>query len=305
LDRDRAQRRTGGIVTRSVLVTGCSTGLGLECAVHLAERGFDVYASMRDLSRRGALDAEAARREIKLHILQLDVTDPASVDAAVRQVADDAGGIWGLVNNAGVGLRGYFEDLQEKEIYRVFEANVFGTMRVTRAVIPHMREARQGRIVVMGSIGGRIASFGVSAYCASKFAQEGFAEALMQELRPFGVYVSLVEPGITKTERWGSNRAIAERATDPKSPYYAWFVEGERIADRLVATSPTRPEAVAWAVYHALTAPQPRLRYVVGWRAQLFVLLRRYLPEPIFERLHFGTAIRWSTRAGVPTAGAT
>lgn len=279
-------------MSRGVLVTGCSTGLGLVSAVYLARQGFDVYASMRDLARRSELDAEVARAGVSLKVIQLDVTDPASVDAAVHQVIDETGGIYGLVNNAGVGLRGYFEDLTDAEVRRVFEANVFGTMAVTRAVLPLMREARRGRIVVVGSVGGRIASFGVSAYCSTKFAQEGFAEALAQEVAPFGIGVSLVEPGIVRTERWGRNRAVGEHADDPGSAYHPWFVAGERLANSLVETSPTRPEAVARVIYRALADPRPRLRYTVGWRSSLAILFRRYLPEPLFERLYFGTAIR-------------
>jgi NAD(P)-dependent dehydrogenase (short-subunit alcohol dehydrogenase family) len=279
-------------MTNSVLVTGTSTGLGLETAVYLAERGFEVYASMRDLGRRGALDEAAARRSVELHVLQLDITDKVSIDRAVQAVVERSGGIYGLINNAGIGLRGYFEDLSEEEIRHVFEVNVFGTMAVTRAVLPHMRAARRGRIVIITSVGGLIGSLAVSAYCATKFAQEGFGESLAQEVVPFGIYVSLVEPAIIKTERWGIKRGIAKGAQDPESPYYAWFRESERLADRLVETSPTKPVDVAKAVYSALTARRPKLRYMVGRRAGLVVALRRYLPGELFERFYFGEAVR-------------
>jgi NAD(P)-dependent dehydrogenase (short-subunit alcohol dehydrogenase family) len=282
---------------RSVLVTGTSTGLGLETAIYLARRGLDVYASMRDLGRRAELDAAAARHGVRLHVLQLDVTDPASVQRAVGQVASAPDGIYALVNNAGIGLRGYFEDLLDEEIRQVFEANVFGTMNVTRAVLPHMRRARRGRIVVVGSVGGRIAAFGVSAYCATKFAQEGFAEALAQELTPLGIHVSLVEPGIVRTARWGTNRNVGRQALDPASPYAPWFREAERLADRLGAAAPATPADVAKAVYRALTDGRPRLRYVVGWRPALVIALRRLLPDRLFERLYFGTAVRRVTQA--------
>jgi NAD(P)-dependent dehydrogenase (short-subunit alcohol dehydrogenase family) len=278
-------------MSQAILVTGCSTGLGLETAVYLAEQGYNVYASMRDPTRRGALDDEARRRGVRLKVVQLDVTDQRSIDAAVQQLVSEAGEIYGVVNNAGIGLRGYFEDLEKDEIRQVFEANVFGTMAVTRAVLPFMRTAGTGRVVVVSSVGGRIAAFGVSAYCASKFAQEGFAEALAQEVEPFGIHVSLVEPGIVKTERWGSNRGNARRAKDPGSPYYLLFQAGERVADRLVKSAPTQPRDVACAIHRALRERRPRLRYVVGWRAGLILLLRRYLPERVFERLYFGAAI--------------
>lgn len=279
-------------MANSVLITGASTGLGLETAVYLAERGFEVYASMPDLSEREALDAAVAERGVQLEVLELDITDRAGIQKAVRTVIEESGGIYGLVNNAGIGLRGYFEDLSEQEIRQVFEVNVFGTMVVTRAVLPHMRMARRGRIVIITSVGGRIGSLAVSAYCATKFAQEGFGESLAQEIMPFGVFVSLVEPAITKTERWSVNRGVAEEALDPESPYYAWFREAERQADRLVETSPTRPIHVAQTVHQVLTAERPKLRYVVGRRASLVLMLRRYLPGELFERLYFGEAVR-------------
>lgn len=282
----------------SVLITGASTGLGLEMALYLADRGFEVYASMRDLGQRGALDEAAARRGVQLHVLQIDITKKDEIEGAVSTVVEQSGGIYGLVNNAGIGVRGYFEDLSEEEIRSVFEANVFGTMAITRAVLPHMRAARRGRIVIVTSVGGRIGSLAVSAYCATKFAQEGFGESLAQEVAPFGIYVSLVEPAIIRTERWGANRGVAKRALDPKSPYCAWFHESERLVDRLVKTSPTKPVDVARAVYSALTARRPRLRYMVGCRASLVMILRRYLPGELFERLYFGEAVRRVTKIG-------
>ena len=281
----------------AVLITGASSGIGLEMAVYLAERGFQVYATMRNLDRRARLEAEAARRRVHLEVLELDVTDEASIQAAVNTILDRSGGIYGLINNAGIALRGYFEDLSDAEIRQVFETNVFGTMAVTRAVLPHMRRARRGRIVIITSIGGRIGSASVSAYCASKFALEGFGESLAQELAPLGIQVTLVEPAIIKTEVWGSNRRIAEKAQDPSSPYYAWFCEAERLADKLVSSSPTKPVDVARTVHHILTVRRPRLRYVVGRRANLVLTLRRYLPGELFERLYFGEAVRRVTRS--------
>lgn len=289
-------RTAHGTSCRSVLVTGTSTGLGLETAVYLAERGFRVYASMRDLGRRTKLDAEAARRNVPLDVLRLDVTDQASIDEAVRQVREQSGGIYGLVNNAGVGLGGYFEDLLDEEIRHVFDVNLFGAMAVTRAALPYLRAAGQGRIVMMSSVAGRVGTLGVSPYCASKFALEGFGESLAQEVEPFGIRVALVAPGVVKNEFFGIHRAIGRRALDPNSPYSRWFRAADQLAERVVETAPTRSVDVARAVYHALAAPRPRLHYVVGWRPSLAVLLRRYLPEPLFERLYFGTVIRQVVR---------
>ncbi len=284
-------------MTDSVLVTGASTGLGLETSLYLAARGFEVYASMPDLAEREMVEQAAAQRGVRLNALALDVTDRASIEAAVKAVVERSGGVYGLVNNAGVALRGYFEDLLDEEVRRAFEVNVFGTMAVTRAVLPHMRSAGRGRVVIITSVGGRIGAPAVSAYASCKFAQEGWGESLYQEMLPFKLYVSLVAPAIIPTERWGVHRGYAQRALDPASAYYAWFVASQRLTDKLVASSPTRPVHVAKAVERALTARRPKLRYLVGWRASLFVGLRRYLPGELFERLYFGEVRRRITRS--------
>lgn len=177
---------------------------------------------------------------------------------------------------------------------------MFGVMAVTRAVLPHMRRAGRGRIVLISSVGGRIGSLGVSAYCASKFALEGFGESLAQEVEPLGVRVVLVEPGIIKTERWTMNRGVAAGAKDPRSPSYAWFHQAEKEADKLVQASTTSPTDVAAVVHRALTLERPRLRYIVGRKARLAVTLRRYLPGELFERLYFGLVMRRVTRSSQP-----
>lgn len=283
-----------------VLITGTSSGIGLQTAVYLAERGFKVYATMRNLSRRDELDAEAARCNVQLEVLQLDVTDKASIQSAVDTIIAESDGVYGLVNNAGITLRGYFEDLSEAEIRRVFETNVFGTMAVTRAVLPHMRTARRGCIVIVASVGGKMGSLALSAYCATKFALEGFGESLALELEPLGVHVILVEPGITRTKIWGANRNVAKRALDPSSPYYAWFRESERLANQFVESSPITLEEVAKTIHQVLTADRPKLHYLIGRRARIFFALRRCLPGELFDRLYFSIVLHRVTKVGEP-----
>jgi len=280
----------------SVLVTGSSTGLGREMAVHLAERGFQVYATVRDVDQADQLLALAHDRKASLRILPLDVTDKDSIARAVQVIIAECGAIYGVINNAGVGLRGYFEDLADAEIRQVFEANVFGVMSVTKAVLPHMRNAGRGRIILVSSIGGRIGSLGVTAYCATKFAVEGFGESLFQEVAPLGIQVVLIEPGIIRTERWTTNRGTAKGAQDQKSPYYAWFCQAEKESDQLVRASKTTPADVAAAVYQALTSERPKLRYMIGRKAKLAMALRHWLPGESFERLYFGIVMRRVTR---------
>jgi NAD(P)-dependent dehydrogenase (short-subunit alcohol dehydrogenase family) len=269
----------------AVLVTGASSGIGLEIAVFLARQGYPVYATMRNLDRRGELDAAAARHKVQLDVLQLDITDDASIREAVRTIASRSGALYGLVNNAGAILRGYFEDVSDQEVRGVFEANVFGTMALTRAVLPMLREAHRGRIIVMSSTGGRLGSPGNSAYCASKFALEGFAECLQQEMVLFGVQVSLVEPGFVSTELFGRNRHIASRAMAADSPYRDWFQKLEQLTDDEVKSAVVTPTDVAEVVFEILEAKRPRLRYLVGRRGRFLINLRRYLPGEIFD--HF------------------
>lgn len=280
----------------AVLVTGCSTGLGFETALYLAEQGFDVYATVRNPSQEADLVEAARSRGTALNVVQLDITDRASIDAAVETVVDRAGGIFGLVNNAGIGLRGCLEDLTDEEIRSVFEANVFGTIAVIRAVLPHMRAAGRGRVITISSVGGRISTFGLSMYCATKFAQEGFGEALWLELAPFGIESILIEPGIINTSRWNENRGNGAHALDPGSPYAKLFRRSEVLADRRVKLSRTQPVDVARVVERALTARHPKMRYVVGRPAAAAIIMRRYLPESIFNKLYFGTLVRRITK---------
>ena len=276
----------------TILITGAATGLGKETALYLAERGYHVYATMRDVKHSDSLATAALDRKVQLRILPLDVMDADSIQQAVRTIVAESGGIGVVINNAGIGLRGYFEDLEEEEIRQVFDANVLSVMRVTRAVLPHMRQAGAGRILFISSIGGRIGSLGVSAYCATKFAVEGFAESLMQEVAPLGLHVVLIEPGIIKTERWSVNRGLAKGANNPNSPYYAWFRQAEKESDQLVRASSATPADVAEVIHEAVTVKRPKLRYMVGRKAKLAVALRRWLPGETFERIYFGIVMR-------------
>lgn len=284
----------------SVLITGTSSGIGLETALYLAGHGFEVYATMRNLSRRRRLDAEARRRGVNLEVLQLDITDRVSIEEAAHTIVERSGGICGLVNNAGIIIRGYFEDVSDAEVRQVFETNVFGTMAVTRAVLPYMRAAGRGRIVIITSGGGRVAAPGNSAYCASKFALEGFGEALAQEAALLGLQVVLVEPSFVKTELLGRNRHAAVGALDPDGPYYEWFQQIERIADHEMETSPVSAEDVARVVHRALTTRRPKLRYLVRLRAKVLIALRRRLPSELFERVWLRQMTRRIIQPGQP-----
>jgi len=287
-------------MTDSVLITGAGTGFGLATALHLAKQRFRVYASVPDLSQQEAVEAAAAEYKVSLRVLHLDVTEQSSIQSAVDTIIAESGSIYGLVNNAGLGLRGFFEDLSEVEIRRLFDVNVFGAMAVTKAVLPSMRSVRRGRIVIISSAGGRIASMTLSAYCAGKFALEGFGEALALEVAPLRLHVSLIEPGLVMTPHFTVHRGRAVAALDPNSPYYVWFAQHEKMVDDILRTHRITPVDVAHAVHWALTAKRPKLRYVVGWRAKLLVALRRHLPGEIFEYVYFRQVIRLVTRPSQP-----
>jgi len=279
-------------MTQNVLITGASSGFGLETALHLAEHGYRVFATVRDPRKRESVEAVANRRGLVLNILLLDVTDPIGVRSVVETILNDNGAIHVLVNNAGIGLHGFFEDLSEEEIREVFNVNVFGVMSVTKAVLPQMRKAGSGRIIMISSAGGRIASMTMSAYCASKFAVEGFAEALAMEMAPFGVHVSVVEPGLSLTHIFTVNRNVARAASQPNSPYHAWFMRHEGMLDAILRKKHIVPTDVASTVRMALEAQNPHLRYVVGWRARCLIGLKRHLPGELFHRVYSRELIR-------------
>lgn len=286
---------------KSVLITGAGSGIGLATALRLAEHGdMQVYATAPTPEQEAEILAAADRYGVSLRVLSLDVTDPASIDAAVGTVVAECGAIYGVVHSAGLGMRGFFEDISEAELRRLFEVNVFGVMAVTRAVLPTMRARREGRIVILSSSGGRIATMSLSVYCAGKFALEGFGESLSMEVAPFGIFVSLIEPGLVMTPHFTVHRGRAQKATEPTSPYYAWFARHEQMVDNILRSGHIKPADVAAVIAGALSAKRPRLRYVVGRGAKMMMALRRWLPAALFERIYSGAIIRRVTDPARP-----
>jgi NAD(P)-dependent dehydrogenase (short-subunit alcohol dehydrogenase family) len=285
---------------KSVLITGAGSGIGLATALYLAERGMHVYATAPFPDQQEAILAAADDYGVRLRVLPLDVTEPESIEAAIHTMAEEAGAIYSVVNSAGLGMRGFFEDISEEEMRRLFDVNVFGVMAVTRAVLPHMRGNRQGRIVIISSAGGRIATMSLSVYCAGKFALEGFGESLAMEVAPFGIYVSLIEPGIVMTPHFTEHRGRAQKSADPSSPYYAWFARHEQMVDGILRSGRIKPVDVAETIHQSLVASRPRLRYVVGKGAKIMIWLRRYLPSSWFESLYFRAIIRRTTDPSRP-----
>ncbi len=269
---------------RVVVITGASSGFGLLASVELARRGLRVFASMRDVGKAGALADAARAAGVTVETIALDVTRADSIAAAVAEVRARAGRIDVLVNNAGIALGGFLEDVDMDELREQFETNFFGLVAMTKAVVPDMRARRSGRIINISSISGRLANPGTSSYCASKFAVEGLSESLRLELLPFGVHVVLVEPGSFKTDIFEKNRRVARRAFDPASPYFAQTKRLEAFVNKMLARSTADPKDVGRLIAHVATTASPRLRYQVGKDAHGEELAKRFVPYSLLER---------------------
>ena len=266
-----------------VLVTGCSSGFGMLAAIEFARRGDTVFASMRDTLKAGPLLDAAKAAGASLDVVALDVNDGASVDAAVADVIARAGRIDVLVNNAGLGMHGPIEEAGDDEMARVFDTNVFGLVRVTRAVLPQMRAQGGGTIVNVGSLAGKVSSPFGGIYAASKHAVEAISDALYFELHPFGVRVVLVEPGGFETQ-FGAN-VLLERRHGAASPYADLDRRFEERQARLPGTGERGdPQTVANVIVDAAKADQPRRRYLVGQDAELIGGLHKQMSDEDFEK---------------------
>ena len=198
------------------VVTGSSSGIGYETSLMLARNGFLTYATMRNLDKSENIKQIATKEKLPIHVNQLDVTNDISVKDAVQAILSETGRIDVLVNNAGYGLNGAFEDLAMDEIETQYETNVFGLIRTTQAVLPIMRRQKSGIIVNISSGAGRFGFPGGSAYVSTKFAVEGLSESMSYELEPFGIKVVIVEPGVIRTN---FVTVVAKKSQDPNSPY--------------------------------------------------------------------------------------
>jgi NAD(P)-dependent dehydrogenase (short-subunit alcohol dehydrogenase family) len=275
----------------TVLVTGAGRGLGRATALRLAASGWDVYAGVRDPAAGEALVAVSSR----ITPLPLDVTDPSQV-AGLRALPElDA-----LVNNAGIAVGGPIETTAPADVRHQFEVNVVGQVAVTQAVLPRLRD-RQGRIVFVSSLNGRVAIPMSGIYDASKFALEAVADALRVELRPWRIGVTLVEPGCHDTDPWRGMMELldgvaAGMSTEHRELYAAHIAGQRELCARL--QKQVRPaENVAAAVEEVLTARRPPARRLVGPDARLLVAMRRVLPTRVLDRV-------WANGLGLPAAGA-
>ena len=267
------------MVMKSVLVTGASTGIGQACALHLDRLGHRVYAGVRKEADAQGLRERGSDRIVPVLV---DVTDQAKVDAVAKQIGGDAGGLDGLVNNAGIGRGGPLEYLPLAEWREQLEVNVIGQVAVTKATLPLIRSAG-GRIVFIGSIGGKVATMMLGPYCASKFAIEAIGESLRHELHPWGISVSVVEPGAIKTPIWDKGRQQVDRLErvlpEEARTRYARHLVAIRRSIEMQDRQGVSPDKVAAAVEQALFSRRPKTRYLVGTDARVQSALVRWLPD--------------------------
>jgi NAD(P)-dependent dehydrogenase (short-subunit alcohol dehydrogenase family) len=260
-----------------VLITGCSSGIGLSAAVECAAGGHRVVATMRDPEKAKPLLDAARARGVAVYVEQLDVTAVGAF-AKVRELTLKYGPIYAIVNNAGIACGGAFEEQSEADVRAQFETNVFGMMTVVRAALPSMRAAQRGRIINVSSLSGRVAFPMLSVYAASKHAVEGFSESLRWEVEPFGIDVLVVEPGSLKTALFFGDRRGANAAAS--GPYRALADAIERVAMEDLQTP--APDAVGKAIAALVSDPAPRFRTVIGIDARTLVTLRRMVPDRLF-----------------------
>jgi len=270
---------------RSALVTGASTGIGRATALRLDASGWKVFAGVRR-----AEDAEGLREAAssRLAPVFLDVTDADQIAAAAELIEKESeGGLAGLVNNAGVAIPGPLETIPIEDFRRQLEVNLVAYVAVTQALLEQIRRA-EGRVVFISSIGGRIAFPFGGPYHASKFGTEAIGDVFRQELRPWGLKVSIVEPGSIDTPIWERGQRTAEEI-EAKSPrtnlLYGAAIEKFRKVIEDTAERGIPPEKVAKAIAHALEANRPRARYLVGLDAKLQARLKPFIPTSVFDRI--------------------
>jgi len=267
------------------LITGTSTGIGFETAVYFAKQGRKVYASMRNTAKAAELVKLKTEGQLPLEILELDVTDNDSIRVAIEKISAAGDTIDVLVNNAGIGCAGPLEELDEKAHRSVFDTNYFGAINLTKAILPQMRANREGTIINITSFAGLLAVPNQFAYSASKFALEAASEAMAGEVKPFGIRVSLIEPGVTKTAIF--ENAVESSVFDKSSPYVDTMKKNGKIF-AYGLRNPESPVNVAKLIFDVAGSDNPKLRYLIGKDAENFMKGREKMTDEQWVDL-FGT----------------
>lgn len=269
-----------------VLITGATAGIGRHAALHLARKGFHVFATGRRKEALAELKAQARAEGTQLDTFDLDVTDAESVRAAVAEVdrRTNGYGLDALVNNAGYGMLGPLEMISDEDLRAQYATNVFGLMAMTRAFLPKMRERGTGRIVNVSSAGGRFTFPFMGAYNSSKHAVESLSDALRSEVHPFGVKLVLIEPGLIRTEFADRAMTLASKCDVPGSPYAALFRRAEKVRKGFDAIG-VGPDCVSRAIERAIVGRNPLPRYVVPLRTYVALAAFKLLPTRVMDWL--------------------
>jgi NAD(P)-dependent dehydrogenase (short-subunit alcohol dehydrogenase family) len=262
------------------VVTGSSSGIGLETSIILARNDFITYATMRTSEKDGVIRTAVEKENLPIKVMQLDVTDDNSVKNAIDAITSEAGRIDVAVNNAGYALGGALEDLSMEEIKAQYETNLFGLIRVTQSVLPTMRRQKSGVIVNVSSGAGIFGYPGGSAYVSTKFAVEGLSESIAYELKPFGIKVVLIEPGFVRTN-FANAMMIAKKAQDGASPY-SQMMQRVGASSNELAKSGSSVDLVARVILDAVTNPNPKLRYLVGKDVEAWAASKKSMDETEF-----------------------
>jgi len=265
------------------VVTGSSSGIGFETSLTLARNGFLTYATMRNLGKGATIQSVATKEGLPIRVVQLNVTEERSINDAIHSIKSDVGKIDVLVNNAGYGLNGAFEDLAMEEIKAQFETNLFGVIRVTQAVLPIMRKQKSGIIVNISSGAGRFGYPGGSAYVSTKFAIEGLSESMAYELEPFGIRVVLVEPGVIKTN-FVNSIVAAKKSQDPNSPY-TQLMQNVATSFQHMIEGGSSTDVVAKVVLKAVTSENPTLRYLAGNDVETWIEGKKSMSDEEFYKM--------------------
>ncbi|WP_028550816.1 SDR family oxidoreductase [Paenibacillus sp. UNC451MF] len=268
------------------VVTGASSGFGMLTTLELARQGYLVVATMRDTANNRMLMQQAGDAELTgfIECMPLDVTDHGAIADTVNRIIDMYGQIDILVNNAGMAIGGCIEEIAMEDWEKQMDVNFFGMVAMTQAVLPFMRERRQGKVIQISSISGRLGLPGYGPYAASKFAVEGFSEALRLEMLPYGIHVVLVEPGAYKTSIWNKGFEYMEARVPAESPYSGFFNAILRYSKN-TAEHADNPQEVARAVARIALSRYPRLRYTLGKGARAAIIGKSLLPWKWFERI--------------------
>ncbi|MHC0035552.1 SDR family oxidoreductase [Pseudoneobacillus sp. C159] len=270
---------------KTAIVTGASSGFGLFISLELAKQGFLVIGTMRDIEKSEILLKEATTLGYRdrIRIEELDVSSEESVER-FKEKLGQIGRVDVLVNNAGFAGAGFVEEIPIAEYRTQFDTNVFGLIMVTQICLPFMREQRSGKIINMSSISGIIGFPGLSPYTASKHAVEGFSESLRLEVKPFGVHVSLVEPGSYKTNIWSTGKQVTKKSLSEDSPYFTYMNKIETYIKKGESQFGD-PSEVAKKVAEIALDPNPNMRYTMGKGVSLSLFLKNILSWKSWEKL--------------------